>query len=369
MLFGIDFGTTNTVVSYINFDKVEFIKFENEIFLKSIYNLKRKICYKEDDLTEITTNFFKKIHDNIAKTFPNEEYFCTLSIPVRFDDISRNFIKKCALKANLNIIKLIYEPVAACIFECFDKKNGNYLVYDLGGGTFDISLVKKMDNIFQVLKVDGLESFGGDDLDLLISKELNISLIEAEKYKIDQQFPEKIEKMIEKELEKTYEMTTNLAKNYEIDELILIGGSSKLFLIKKHFEQFFKTIETDFQTVVSKGCAMYFYLKEQSGMELIDATPFNLGIELLNDEMDVIIEQNSPIPIKKRKYFYPYSEKIAINILQGNSNKASECVLLKKFEISAKKEFLVEFLLDCDGILSVKIDENVQIISNIFEKM
>lgn len=438
MIFGIDFGTTYTVVSWVKDNHVNFINWNNEqaqekicdnfllpTQLNGVKNIKRLIAQDSYNLElqnsliyNTTKEFFIKIHNQIYQQCglsakkdesQTEDDFalidCVLTVPARFDDIARNAIRSAAISAGFRVLKLLTEPVAAAIgvlanenISSLDGKNGYYLVYDLGGGTFDVSLLKLEDGIFQILAIDGLANFGGMDIDEIISTGLEISLEDARKLKekvfadvgekassLDKteslekaNFLAKVEQQIKSALEKTYEIIfkileeRNLKPN-EVQNLILAGGGSKIPFIKEHLQQFFAIKESDApDLLVSMGAAKHGQWlvnhgnneNEKEKKILIDAIPFNLGIETLGDKIEILIPKNSPLPYFRSEYFYPKSKIVKINIVQGVSQRASECSSLAQLEIEANEKFMVTFMLDADGILSIQIGQQVIVISS-----
>ncbi|WP_342261737.1 Hsp70 family protein [Alphaproteobacteria bacterium endosymbiont of Tiliacea citrago] len=378
MIYGIDFGTTYTVVSYFQNEEIKFITFQDSIFLPTensrIKHLKR-VLLKElnqeafsdnNKILKILVDFFIYIRNQIIYQNNEKDILinCVLTVPIRFNDLNRYFIKYAAISAGFNVIKLIQEPIAAAISVINQNKlkNGKYIVYDLGGGTFDATLIKKHEDIFHVLKVDGLENFGGIDIDKYIAEKLKISEKEAEFLKKTQYFED-----LDIVLEKTYKIVEKLLEE-KIEAIILTGGSSYLKNIYNYFEKNFKIISSkNLQVLVSEGATLYGENFLNQSQFLIDVTPFNLGIEVLGDKLEVIIPENSPIPVKKTEKFLPINKKTVIKILQGTSIIASECKKLGEFVLESDVEFYVDFILDCDGILTVKVLDKVFAISSVFD--
>lgn len=377
MVFGIDFGTTNTVIAYTLDEKMCFISFDDEILFPTnksgIPNFKRVLLEKslnnallDDSILETLVQFFVFLHKTICKelNFQIEVLPCVLTVPVKFNDLARNCIKYAAIRAKFNVLKLIQEPVAATVAALKNvNKDGTYLVYDLGGGTFDVSLVKKTEDIWHVLKVDGLPDFGGIDIDRFIAEKYSLSLFEASSIKEHQYLPN-----LDEILQKTYDIVDHILDVHSISALILTGGSSYLQNIFEHFKEKIAIIKSgNLQTLVAEGAALFgeFYLLQSQF--LIDVTPFNLGIEVLGDKMEVLIPANSPIPIQKTERFFPMNNVVAINILQGESYMASECKKLGSIIFEADTFFDVDFILDCDGILSVKAGSHLFILSDLFK--
>jgi|GEM_PF-3125664 len=290
------------------------------------------------------------------------------------------------------------------------KKNGYYLVYDLGGGTFDLSLLKFENGIFQVIAIDGLANFGMTDVDEIIAQNLQISLENAENFRseiFDRDDGDSVKSAILAAFERTYKIVEKMLaeQNFSAEEivgLILAGGGSRSAPIKGHFSGIFNVIESESpDLLVSAGAAIYgnftscHFLEKNDKFDqnsitkdtktgqnsgdyeaienktiLIDAIPFDLGLETLGDKIEVLIPKNSPLPYFCTEYFSPKSKVVKLNILQGISKKASECTSLAHLEIEANEKFSVTFMLDLDGILSIKVGEQVVVVSskNYFSK-
>lgn len=380
MIFGIDFGTTYTVVAWYEHDVLHFLQpMLKPTVANGVRNIKRLVSqqsmdFYKSDLYKNVCDFFVELAKAIeVQTKHDELKNCVITVPARFDDVARNAIRAAAISAGFNVLKLITEPVAAAMHCIRDKQNGYYIVYDLGGGTFDATLLKLHDDVFQILAIDGLPDYGGIDIDALIASSLNMPNDEAINdviaYKEKGDFSEAISKEIDASLEKTYKIIFDLIEAQGLDkkdvkQLILAGGSSRLANIHKRLsEDFYIQPEENPDIVVAAGAALY----AKAEHTLIDVIPFNLGIEVLNDKIEILIPKNAALPCLKTEYFFPaHDGKVLINILQGTSDTASECVQLGSLEIAAYDKFPVTFMLDIDGILSVKIDQQVVIVSNLF---
>lgn len=376
MIFGIDFGTTYTVVAWYENDVLHFLQpVLKPTVANGVRNIKRLVSqqsmdFYKSDLYKNVCDFFVELAKAIeVQTKHDGLKSCVITVPARFNDIARNAIRAAAISAGFNVLKLITEPVAAAMHCVRDKQNGYYVVYDLGGGTFDATLLKLHDDVFQILAIDGLPDYGGIDIDALIASSLNMPNDEAILYKEKGDFAEAISNAIDASLEKTYKIIFDLIAEQGLDkkdikQLILAGGSSRLANIHKRLAQdFYIQPEADPDIVVAAGAALY----AKAEHTLIDVIPFNLGIEVLNDKIEILIPKNAALPCVKTEYFFPaHDGKVLINILQGTSDTASECVQLGSLEIAASDKFPVTFMLDMDGILSVKIDQRVVIVSNLF---
>jgi molecular chaperone DnaK (HSP70) len=176
---------------------------------------------------------------------------------------------------------------------------------------------------------------------------------------------------INEALQKTYDIALKLQKaSKNLNGLILAGGSTKLPCIKKFLSKHFDIIECDqVDKMVSLGAACFANFQDQL---LIDIAPFNLGIETANDEMEIFIPNNTPLPYISKRFFKKIpGHSLLINILQGFSNRASECVSLAKFEIQSDcdGDFSITFILDYDAILTLKLqlpgqDEQILTVSD-----
>ena len=461
---GIDFGTSNSLVSYFNEnEKVQIISDKNghkitpsiisldqdgNILIGNeakngqniISSIKRIIGKKleeienkeqlpfeiitENDLvkvkfgqqylaaTEIAAKIIHKLKIIAQNYFKEEITEAVITVPAYFNEKSKSEIKKAAKIAGLNVLRLINEPTAAALAYGLDNQShGIFLVYDLGGGTFDISILKLTNGVFRVLGVSGDSDLGGDDFDKLIYNQIisdlklenlkrneKLKLIEIAK-KIKEEFltSEKITKNITisgKEqqfslninefkklsanlVNKTLSLTTNLIKELklsqsEIDGIILVGGSTKLPLIFQKLseiygqEKIFTNLNPD--EIVAMGAAIQAHsLTFGSKNLLLDVVPLSIGLETMGGIVEKIIHRNSHIPISKSKEFTTYADGqtgMKFHIVQGEREFAKDCISLVHFEIKnlPKKEsgqikVRVDFTIDADGLLTISAFE------------
>ena len=323
---------------------------------------------------------------------------------------------RAAFLAGFNVRRLINEPTAAAFaYGLEKKKRGLFLVYDLGGGTFDVSLLELREGIFRVIGSGGDARLGGDDLDSLFAKsilkkyfsvnlnevnnDLKVKIIKKcqsikenllnkksilETIKIgDEEKKINIElnllnQSIEKLIDKTIVIVENLLNECRInissvDGFILVGGSTRLGIIKQKLIKKFKIkifSELDPDLVVSCGAALHGYeLLNGSKNLLLDVTPLSLGIETMGGLMEKIIPRNSPIPVIREQIFTTNENgqtSIKIKILQGEREVTSANNTLDEFVLSGLEpkpagipRIKVRFSLDVDGILFVSaIDES-----------
>ncbi len=450
LCLGIDFGTTNSVCSVKINDKIAFIEdskkklipsvvffddqrvlignqIKNKSISELIFSVKRFFTDNPDQIIfdqgsnkktaiDIAKEIFSYIKDLSQNYLKKNIDDCVLTVPAYFDEKARSGIMRAAFLAGFNVRRLINEPTAAAFAYGLEKeKRGLFLVYDLGGGTFDVSLLELREGIFRVIGSGGDARLGGDDLDVLFAKsilkkyfsvnlnevnnDLKLEIIKKcqsikenllnkksvlESIKIgDEEKKIKIElnllnKSIEKLIDKTIVIVKNLLNECKVnissvDGFILVGGSTRLETIKKKLTKKFKIkifSELDPDLVVSCGAAMHGHeLLNGSKNLLLDVTPLSLGIETMGGLMEKIIPRNSPIPAIRDQVFTTNENgqtSIKIKILQGEREITSENNILDEFILSGLEpkpagipRIKVRFSLDVDGILFVSaIDES-----------
>lgn len=398
IVFGIDFGTTYTVVSWEENEKINFLeqngainKYLKPTIINGQANLKRLLASQTQEsnhaIYEHVKQFFMNINAEISIQLGiNDIKQCVITVPARFDDISRNLIKSAAIASGFHVIKLIAEPVAAAIYSVGKKTDGYYIVYDLGGGTFDITLLKFQQNFFQILAIDGIANFGGIDVDQLLVDKFGYSLKEAIHHKHSGNFSAQEYNAIDDLLKPTYKILFDILKNNnlrprDINQLIFAGGSSRLQMTYKHLEKDFSIaehLELEADYIVSAGAAVYGANmgKSNSDQVLIDAIPFNLGMETIGDNMEVLIPANTPIPCVQSQLFKSVNNvSVLINILQSPTLEKKDAISLGQFEIKVQahdsnsaEPFQVQFMFDYDGILSIKIGDNIHFVSAKFNE-
>jgi len=342
-----------------------------------------------------------------------------ITVPAYFNDSQRQATKDAGKIAGLEVKRIINEPTAAALSYGFDKKNeGTIAVYDLGGGTFDISILEVGDNVIEVKSTNGNTHLGGDDLDRKVieyiisefKKESGIDLSNdkmamqrlreaAEKAKMElsntletdvnlpfitadntgpkhlvlkitrSKFEQLIEDLIKGTLNPCKQALTDAGlKAGDINEVILVGGSTRIPLVQKTVTDFFgkesnQGINPD--EVVAMGAAIQGAVLggEVRDVLLLDVTPLSLGIETLGGVMTTIIERNTTIPSKKSQVFTTAEDNqtsVEIHVLQGERKMASDNRTLARFILdsippSARgvPQIEVTFDTDADGILHV----------------
>lgn len=336
-----------------------------------------------------------------------------ITVPAYFNDAQRTSTKRAAEIAGLEVVRIISEPTAAAIAYGLDKMGdkSRIAVYDLGGGTFDVSILELSDGVFQVLSTSGDTELGGDDVDAVLAdfiyhkaenKKLSEASVEvkilfsnaarrckealslAKEYELkipfyDGQksfemifgldlFNQLVTPLIEKTVKHCQKalMDSGLEKK-DLDSIILVGGSSRILKVHDLVEQFFEKspdLSQNPDESVALGAVIQAGVLSGALKEviLLDVTPLSLGVETFGGLMNVIIPRNTTIPVKRGELFtnaVANQRSMSINVLQGEREMAIDNWKLGEFEIefdsSSRGEARVgvEFSLDADGILTV----------------
>jgi len=419
-IIGIDLGTTNSLVAIIENGKARLLADENgcDIFASVVAydggktvissvkrlmgksfadvqfeNLPYKISSEEklyivtDERKirpeEVSSDILKKLKSVAEKNLKTEIKKAVITVPAYFDEAAKNATKLAANLADLEVVRLVNEPTAAALAYGLDNASeGLYCVYDLGGGTFDVSILKMQKGVFKVLGVAGDNHLGGDDFDNLLK---NAGVANPRKIKEELSFSEEVdgvkradfENLISEKITKTIMLTKNLFEDLELETfdikgVILVGGSTRIPLVRKELGKIFGAekilTNLDPDRIVAIGAAWQAYnLSGQGENLLLDVTALSLGIEMMGGIVDKIISRNSTIPIAKAKEFTTYADNqtgMKLHILQGERELAKDCRSLAHFEIkgipplkAGMARVQVTFKLDADGLLTVSAEE------------
>jgi molecular chaperone HscA len=342
---------------------------------------------------EVSAIILKYLKDLAEKNLQTVIKKAVITVPAYFDEAAKNATKLAANLAGLEVLRLVNEPTAAALSYGLDNSSeGIYCVYDLGGGTFDISVLKMQKGVFKVLGVAGDNCLGGDDFDdLIMEKFPEITRILAKKIKEELSEKDSVkfenflirrsefEDLIAKKIAKTFTLTRNLIsdlelENDEIKGVILVGGSTRIPLVKKKLGEIFgsKKIldQLDPDRIVAAGAAWQAHnLSGQSDNLLLDVVPLSLGIEMMGGIVDKIIYRNTTIPASVTREFTTYADNqsgMKLHVVQGERELAKDCRSLARFEIEnipAMKAGLariaITFKIDADGLLTVKAEEQI----------
>lgn len=352
---------------------------------------------------EISADILRHLKHIAENALSLEIQDAVITVPAYFDDTARTATKDAARLAGLNVLRLVNEPTAAALAYGLDKGvEGIYAIYDLGGGTFDISLLKLENGIFQVLATGGDTQLGGDDIDHAIaewvanqshnkdiSRALLLAAREAKQLLSTQAIatiiweekhytltPEQLKTLTEPLVQRTLAITEQAIADADLSMddvkgVVLVGGSTRLQSVRKAVAGFFaKDVLTDIDPdkVVAIGAARQAdALVNGSETLLLDVIPLSLGLETMGGLTEKLIFRNSPIPVSVSQEFTTYQDGqtgMQIHVVQGEREMVTDNRSLARFELknipnlpAGIARVKVTFSVDADGILTVEAKE------------